>query len=165
MAACGGLRAFACRFACRQPVVATCENEKAPSAGAFSRAGDGARTHDPQLGKLMLYQLSYARVEPNLAVPEVGGTPRYRLSTVHLAERVEPVGSLGSSVMRRPFPKARIGSYNHRHSGRKEFRRRENPDRTMSPVDRYGGPHARPRQTPERDGPARRSRRARVQRT
>ena len=25
-------------------------------------AGDGARTHDPQLGKLMLYQLSYARV-------------------------------------------------------------------------------------------------------
>ena len=30
---------------------------------SFSRqAGDGARTHDPQLGKLMLYQLSYARV-------------------------------------------------------------------------------------------------------
>ena len=30
---------------------------------AFSafKAGDGARTHDPQLGKLMLYQLSYAR--------------------------------------------------------------------------------------------------------
>jgi len=26
-----------------------------------SQAGDGARTHDPQLGKLMLYQLSYAR--------------------------------------------------------------------------------------------------------
>jgi hypothetical protein len=26
------------------------------------QAGDGARTHDPQLGKLMLYQLSYARV-------------------------------------------------------------------------------------------------------
>ena len=24
-------------------------------------AGDGVRTHDPQLGKLMLYQLSYAR--------------------------------------------------------------------------------------------------------
>ena len=32
--------------------------------GAFtsSRAGDRARTGDPQLGKLMLYQLSYARV-------------------------------------------------------------------------------------------------------
>ncbi len=28
-----------------------------------SRAGDRARTGDPQLGKLMLYQLSYARVE------------------------------------------------------------------------------------------------------
>jgi hypothetical protein len=28
----------------------------------MSKAGDGARTHDPQLGKLMLYQLSYARV-------------------------------------------------------------------------------------------------------
>ena len=26
-----------------------------------TQAGDGARTHDPQLGKLMLYQLSYAR--------------------------------------------------------------------------------------------------------
>ena len=25
-------------------------------------AGDGARTRDPQLGKLMLYQLSYTRV-------------------------------------------------------------------------------------------------------
>ncbi len=24
-------------------------------------AGDGTRTRDPQLGKLMLYQLSYAR--------------------------------------------------------------------------------------------------------
>ena len=26
------------------------------------RAGDRARTGDPQLGKLMLYQLSYARI-------------------------------------------------------------------------------------------------------
>ena len=32
-----------------------------------AEAGDGARTHDPQLGKLMLYQLSYARVEAILA--------------------------------------------------------------------------------------------------
>ena len=30
--------------------------------GLSCEAGDGARTHDPQLGKLMLYQLSYARV-------------------------------------------------------------------------------------------------------
>jgi hypothetical protein len=32
-------------------------------AGASLRkADDGVRTHDPQLGKLMLYQLSYVRV-------------------------------------------------------------------------------------------------------
>ena len=37
-------------------------NPKPRLSGAFLRAGDGARTHDPQLGKLMLYQLSYARV-------------------------------------------------------------------------------------------------------
>src|SRR3989475_10420582 len=29
-----------------------------------ARAGDGARTRDPQLGRLMLYQLSYARARP-----------------------------------------------------------------------------------------------------
>ena len=29
---------------------------------AFLRADDGDRTRDPQLGKLMLYQLSYVRV-------------------------------------------------------------------------------------------------------
>jgi hypothetical protein len=35
-----------------------------PTAAAARkpRADDGARTHDPQLGKLMLYQLSYVRV-------------------------------------------------------------------------------------------------------
>jgi hypothetical protein len=31
-------------------------------------AGDGARTHDPQLGKLMLYQLSYAREAGSVAI-------------------------------------------------------------------------------------------------
>ena len=35
---------------------------KEPRLRGFLEAGDGARTHDPQLGKLMLYQLSYARV-------------------------------------------------------------------------------------------------------
>ena len=30
-------------------------------AGAFFGAVNGARTRDPQLGKLMLYQLSYYR--------------------------------------------------------------------------------------------------------
>ncbi len=33
----------------------------ATSAG-FKRAGDETRTRDPQLGKLMLYQLSYSRL-------------------------------------------------------------------------------------------------------
>src|SRR3954466_12930939 len=33
-----------------------------PPKGVRSRADDGDRTRDPQLGKLMLYQLSYVRV-------------------------------------------------------------------------------------------------------
>jgi hypothetical protein len=33
-----------------------------------TEAGDGARTHDPQLGKLMLYQLSYARAASSVAI-------------------------------------------------------------------------------------------------
>ncbi len=35
-------------------------------ASSFLEAGDRARTGDPQLGKLMLYQLSYARDPGNL---------------------------------------------------------------------------------------------------
>ena len=31
------------------------------AAGGSERADDGDRTRDPQLGKLMLYQLSYVR--------------------------------------------------------------------------------------------------------
>ena len=34
---------------------------KASFPAPFSRADDGDRTRDPQLGKLMLYQLSYVR--------------------------------------------------------------------------------------------------------
>ena len=41
--------------------------DPAPPGGQFpwlrAEAGDGARTHDPQLGKLMLYQLSYTRTQ------------------------------------------------------------------------------------------------------
>src|SRR5438309_10670564 len=36
----------------------------------LTRADDGDRTRDTQLGKLMLYQLSYVRVEPILAQVE-----------------------------------------------------------------------------------------------
>jgi hypothetical protein len=35
--------------------------------GAFLEADDGVRTRDPQLGKLMLYQLSYVREASSLA--------------------------------------------------------------------------------------------------
>src|SRR5215204_4795387 len=48
----------------------------APWLRGFSEAGDGARTHDPQLGKLMLYQLSYARVAAILAPDEARGRRR-----------------------------------------------------------------------------------------
>jgi hypothetical protein len=34
-------------------------------SSAFSEADDGDRTRDPQLGKLMLYQLSYVRARVN----------------------------------------------------------------------------------------------------
>jgi hypothetical protein len=36
---------------------------KATLLRAFPKADDGVRTRDPQLGKLMLYQLSYVRAD------------------------------------------------------------------------------------------------------
>jgi len=44
-------------------------------------AGDGARTHDPQLGKLMLYQLSYARVANHLTPGPLGPLSHVRGQT------------------------------------------------------------------------------------
>ena len=38
-----------------------------------SGAGDGVRTRDPELGKLVLYQLSYTRNGPSLALPATAG--------------------------------------------------------------------------------------------
>ena len=37
------------------------KERESPISGAFREAGNGVRTRDPQLGKLMLYQLSYPR--------------------------------------------------------------------------------------------------------
>ena len=37
-------------------------NIKYPTSNIQHRAGDETRTRDPQLGRLMLYQLSYARL-------------------------------------------------------------------------------------------------------
>jgi hypothetical protein len=44
------------------------DTEKPRLSGAFYGADDGDRTRDPQLGKLMLYQLSYVRsMRPKIA--------------------------------------------------------------------------------------------------
>ena len=42
---------------------------KSPQRAGFSEADDGVRTRDPQLGKLMLYQLSYVRVSKRVPHP------------------------------------------------------------------------------------------------
>ena len=43
------------------------EAGEAHAAQGSERADDGDRTRDPQLGKLMLYQLSYVRVALKIA--------------------------------------------------------------------------------------------------
>jgi hypothetical protein len=51
-------RALPCvRLQIRLGSVTNHENEKSPVAGAFRRAGDGARTHDPQLEKLRTFRV------------------------------------------------------------------------------------------------------------
>ncbi len=49
-------------------------------------AGDGIRTRDPQLGKLMLYQLSYARPAAFRAANGTGGQ-RARMLSLALTVR------------------------------------------------------------------------------
>src|SRR6266699_4745672 len=44
-----------------------------PRVGVLARAGNGTRTRDPNLGKVVLYQLSYSRISrptPNVTVPQ-----------------------------------------------------------------------------------------------
>ncbi len=41
--------------------------------GVFHGAGNGVRTRDPQLGKLMLYQLSYSRSDMLELSPQAPG--------------------------------------------------------------------------------------------
>ena len=63
-------RAGVTRSLPRSPFVtrAATPDKRNPSVSSgFLRADDGVRTHDPQLGKLMLYQLSYVRVERRIA--------------------------------------------------------------------------------------------------
>ena len=49
-----------------------------PELEGLNGAGDGTRTRDPQLGRLMLYQLSYTRKWPisRPSVPPVGGSEK-----------------------------------------------------------------------------------------
>ena len=60
------------------------ETTTAPSGAAIfallREAGDEARTRDPQLGKLMLYQLSYSRVRAILAVRKIPLRPASYIS-------------------------------------------------------------------------------------
>src|SRR5207247_698559 len=44
-----------------EPVTSSLPRTRSTDCATRARAGDGARTRDPQLGRLMLYQLSYAR--------------------------------------------------------------------------------------------------------
>jgi hypothetical protein len=40
-----------------------CALSEGANADGYAEADDGVRTRDPQLGKLMLYQLSYVRAQ------------------------------------------------------------------------------------------------------
>ena len=54
---------------------------KNPAERGFLEADDGDRTRDPQLGKLMLYQLSYVRARPTIAPLPRPPAPRRMLRT------------------------------------------------------------------------------------
>ena len=74
--------AYAIRSGHEVAVAESGESSSTPLSRMNSEAGDGVRTHDPQLGKLMLYQLSYARIDttggmktrPALDVKTPGGS-------------------------------------------------------------------------------------------
>jgi len=70
--------------------------------GAPTRAGDGARTRDPQLGKLMLYQLSYSRASIKRASPPENRRYFDRTSAPLGRERTRGCASVAGS--RAAFP-------------------------------------------------------------
>ena len=57
--------------------------QTAPPRDEFWRAGNGTRTRDPNLGKVVLYQLSYSRAPPK-------SNPDGRVSTTLSAPYVRP---------------------------------------------------------------------------
>src|SRR5438477_5628962 len=60
---------------------------------AFWRAGNGTRTRDPNLGKVVLYQLSYSRAPPNLTS---SSSPLYRCALPSLAMEARGIEPLTS---------------------------------------------------------------------
>jgi disulfide bond formation protein DsbB len=60
-------------------------------ADIVRKADDGARTRDPQLGKLMLYQLSYVRAGLTIAQPQIAG-PDARNGALLVLERASCCG-------------------------------------------------------------------------
>lgn len=66
-----------------RPSRATCQRRAVEPL----EAGDGARTRDPQLGKLMLYQLSYSRKEPPVGLEPTTARLRIECSTTELRWR------------------------------------------------------------------------------
>jgi hypothetical protein len=52
---------LACRVACKGDHLELAAMRKPRRSGVSYQADDGDRTRDPQLGKLMLYRLSYVR--------------------------------------------------------------------------------------------------------
>ena len=57
------------------------------------RAGNGTRTRDPNLGKVVLYQLSYSRAPPNLTSSP---SPVYRCALPSLAMEARGIEPLTS---------------------------------------------------------------------
>ena len=80
-----------------------------PANGMKTQAGDGARTHDPQLGKLMLYQLSYAREASSVAISGFG-LPSGASKTGGVPESSQCSGSIGDGGRRNPGTTRRAAS-------------------------------------------------------
>ena len=64
------------------------------SSSSASRAGNGTRTRDPNLGKVVLYQLSYSREDPVTGGPDDGAeTPPPAVGPAMEARGIEPLTS------------------------------------------------------------------------
>src|SRR5215211_124614 len=64
-------------------------SDETPRVRGFFEADDGVRTRDPQLGKLMLYQLSYVRARIILAGDTAGLLAALNASRTRRAARPE----------------------------------------------------------------------------